>query len=114
VSASKEALTSASTATEFLVTDSNSKITPPMFMCDWCGREERTIGGLCSKCSIIATHAWMLAREVALLTQKGGCQLYIAIERTGERNELLSVKRWSPLEPLESADSVSSLSDTSL
>jgi hypothetical protein len=32
------------------------------------------------------------------LIKKGGRQLYIAIEKTGEESELLSVKKWSPLE----------------
>lgn len=84
--------------------------------CDWCGR---VIAGsptsgtltvndaqtyLCWKCAIIATQSLMLGSQVAQLTRKGGVQLYVGVERTGQETELLSVKRWSPLESLESAE----------
>lgn len=67
---------------------------------------------LCESCSITAANALELAREVTLEIPKGGRQLYIAVERTGQETELLSVHRWSPLEPLEYADSAIGHLDT--
>lgn len=84
----------------------------PMSICDFCGRDLEWIG-TCKRCQIIKTHAMILARQVAHLTRGGGCQLYIGIERTGQKKELLSVKRWSPLEPLESAPIVEQSLSTS-
>jgi len=93
------------------------------FTCDWCGRKLENsdpgfiatvdcleefvpdvLWSICRPCSLIAIDALQLAKEIAQTIQKGGKQLYIAIERTGQKTELLSVKRWSPLEQLESAE----------
>jgi hypothetical protein len=90
---------------ERLLNDSKtSNNTPSIVTCSWCGKISPNT--LCIRCGIIEAHAKELGRQVALLTEKGGCQLYIGIERTGQKTELLSVKRWSPLEPLENVDSV--------
>lgn len=61
---------------------------------------------LCRSCAITALNALELGRQVTQVAQKGGRQLYIAVERTGQESVLLSAKRWSPLESLENADSV--------
>lgn len=73
-------------------------------MCLWC-KQLTSSNRLCRRCAIIETHAKELGKEVAILTRKGGVQLYIAIEKTGSEKRLLSVKRWSPLEPLEDVES---------
>lgn len=87
-------------------------------ICEWCGKGTKddeyvanifgTPSGasfsfqrLCRSCAITAANALTLARQVTETVKDGGKQLYIAIEKNGEENELLSVKRWSPLEPLE-------------
>ena len=103
----------------------DSKDTPSLPTCDWCGTKQEAnttvyLTGvikkgsdwiippyfLCLDCSVTAHHALELAREVTQVVQKGGKQLYIGVEKIGTKKELLSVKRWSPLEPLEGADSV--------
>ena len=107
--------------------DSDSKNTRVTGTCDWCrkdlkddypfgasiiGEDYHTVYSqqrLCRHCAITAANALELARQVTELIPKGGKLLYIAIERVegladGRRRELLSVKRWSPLEPLALAE----------
>jgi len=75
--------------------------------CDWCGKPvEPENQDLCRRCATLAFHAMELARQVAIEVPKGGVQLYVALERTGQEHALLSVKRWSPLEPLEDVNYV--------
>lgn len=104
----------------------SSKVTSSKTTCDWCGKKIElldelgytagitTTVDLCRKCLIIAIEALELGRQVAQETLKGGCQLYIGVERTGQKTELLSVRRWSPLESLESAEFVDGNSHTFL
>jgi len=116
VRASREALTSAFTATSILVIERSLKDTANKSTCNWCGKileTSRTLGvggfdltqSLCPRCALIAFHSLELARQLILEVPKGGIQLYLGIERTGKPSGLVSVKRWSPFEPLESADS---------
>jgi hypothetical protein len=79
---------------------------PEKYTCSWCGGQQLLEKDLCRRCEILALQALELARQIALLIPKGGIQLYIGIEKTGQSAKLLNVKRWNPLEPLESADSV--------
>ncbi|HEY1249277.1 MAG TPA: hypothetical protein VGE97_09835 [Nitrososphaera sp.] len=83
-------------------------------ICQWCHVRLDRQGGkvvaeenqdLCRRCALLALHGMELARQIAIEVPRGGVQLYLAIERTGQKTELLSVKRWSPFEPLESANS---------
>ena len=80
-----------------------------------CYNTNATLAGweLCRRCAVTASHALELGRQVSRIRQKGGIRLYIGIERTGEKKELVSVVRWSPLEPLESASSAESSLTTS-
>lgn len=89
----------------------NSKLTGLHDICQWCGKDAEKNPNilqidLCPVCRVFAIQALILGRQVRQLTLKGGATLYIAVEKTGQSNELLSAKRWSPLESLESADSV--------
>jgi len=103
------ALISVSTAISILATEKSSKDMPKLVTCDWCGSSTEALDtvefSLCDRCRIIAIQALDLGRQVAQEVRKGGIQLYIAIEKTGQETALLSAKRWSPLESLESVDS---------
>ena len=110
MSAPLGALISACIVVNISMLDRSSKNTSNSTTCDWCGKFPTDNYWLtyllCESCGITAAHSLELGRQVTELKEKGGIQLYIAIERTGQRTALVSVKRWSPLESLESADYV--------
>jgi hypothetical protein len=97
-------LISVSTVMDILVPSRDWwNITNTNMQCSWCEKISRN--RLCRRCEIIESHAIELGKQVALLIPIGGVQIYLGIERTGQKTELLSVKRWSPLEPLENVES---------
>jgi len=110
------AVISAFTALLTLATENSWRVMSSGLTCSWCGKSVSEtslvgIGGfdlsqsLCTRCGLLAFHSLELARQIAIEMPKGGVQLYIGVERTGQSTALISVRRWSPLEPLESADS---------
>lgn len=129
MSAPKGALIFVCTVMSASPQDKDSKNTQVIATCEWCGkdlkddytfdakvcgRDYHTVYSsqrLCRHCAITAANALELAKQVTALIPKGGTRLYIAVERyeglaikDGERKELLSVKSWSPLEPLTLAE----------
>ena len=102
--------------------EKNSNLTRLVPTCEWCGRKiendyefvasvhtedgsaSYSIQWICRACAITAANALELAKQVTQAIKEGGKQLYIAVEKSGEEGELLSVKRWSPLEPLQPVD----------
>jgi len=96
----------------------SSKDTRNYLTCSWCGtlKQEKYLQHLrvsryldfylCLRCWAIAGQSLVLGEQVARLIPKGGIELYVGVERTGRQSELLSVKKWSPLEEPLDASSV--------